>query len=160
MGLFKIEPGLFIWTWITFGLLLLLLYKFVFPSLMEGIKQREKKIADSVDKAQEIENRLASMDSEYKKIIDKAAKDADSIMRKVREDAELLKKQLSAKARSEADLIIEEARNKIKAEREAALESMKIEIADFVCETAGKLAGRSLSGEQEKQWTLEQVDKL
>jgi len=160
MDLFKIEPGLFIWTWITFGTLLLLLYKLVYPSLLKGIKDREQKIADSIDKAEEIERRLAAMKNEHQEMLNTARKEADVILRKVREDAGKLKKELAAKAEKEAGEILEEARRKIEAEREAVINSLKEDLADFVCDAAGKLAGRALTGTKEKEWAEELVNKL
>ena len=160
MDLFKIEPGLFIWTWITFGALLLLLYKLVFPSLMAGIKQREEKIASSVDKAEEIEKRLAKIDAEHRKVIAEAQKEADTILRQVREEAGNLKKKLAAKADAEATAILEEARNKIEEEREAAINALREDLAEFVCDAAGKLVAHSFTGEKEKKWAKELVDKL
>ena len=160
MDLFKIEPGLFIWTWITFGALLLLLYKLAYPSLLKGIKDREQKIADSVDKAEEIERRLSAMKNEHQEMLNTAQKEADAILREVRKEAGQLKKKLAAKAENEASEILEEARRKIEAEREAVINALRKELAEFVCDAAGKLVGQSLSGDKEKKWAKELVDKL
>ena len=160
MDLFKLEPGLFIWTWITFGTLLLVLYKLVFPSLLAGIKAREDKIAASVDKAEEIEKRLADIEAEHRQVIAEAQKKADAILLQVRDEAGELKKKLADKASREASDILEEARRKIEEERLAMLEAMRKDIAEFVCDTAGKLVGRSFTGEAEREWTEKLVDKL
>ena len=160
MNLFKIEPGLFIWTWITFGLLLLLLYKFVFPALIAGIKQREKKIADSMDQAEAIEKRLSEIDVEYRNAIEDAKKEADSILRSVREEANILQKKLAAKADKEASGILEEARIKIEEERIGMLNSMRSEIAEFICSASGKLVDKSFTDKEELEWAEKLVDEL
>ena len=160
MNLFKIEPGLFIWTWITFGLLLLLLHKFVFPALITGIKQREKKISDSMDQAEAIEKRLAEIDTEYRNAIEDAKKEADSILRSVREEANILQKKLAAKADQEASGILEEARMKIEEERIGMLNSMRTEIAEFICSASGKLVDKSFTKEEELEWAEKLVDEL
>ena len=54
MALFKIDPGLAIWTWIVFGALLFLLQRYVFPNLLRSVRNREATIARSVDNAARI----------------------------------------------------------------------------------------------------------
>jgi len=160
MDLFKIEPGLFIWTWISFGLLLLVLNKFVFPALIGGIKERERKIAESVDKAEEIERRLAAIEDERRETIEMAKKKADEVLREVRKEAGALRDKLAAKAEKEAEGILDEARRKIDAEREAVINALRDDLADFVCEASGKLVGRSLEGPKEREYARELVDGL
>ncbi|MCK5735600.1 MAG: ATP synthase F0 subunit B, partial [Spirochaetaceae bacterium] len=64
MNLFTLDPGLVIWTWISFGILFVILWKFVFPPLMENLKNREKTIAKSIDDAAAIQKRLEEIEGE------------------------------------------------------------------------------------------------
>jgi F-type H+-transporting ATPase subunit b len=160
MDLFKLEPGLFIWTWLTFGILLLLLSKLVFPSLLAGIKQREKKIADSVDKAEEIEKRLAAIENEHREIITAAKKEADAILRKIREDAGELKKKLAKEADEKAAGILEDARLKIEEERAAILNSLRSDIAEMVCEASSKLIQTKVAGDEDLKLAEKLVNEL
>ena len=160
MNIFQLEPGLFIWTWATFGVLFFILYKWVFPHLIEGIKQREEKIAASVDKALEIEERLARIKDEHDQIIAEANKKADRILRQIHGEADDLRKRLETKAHAEATAILEEAKKKIAEERESLLHELRDDIAGFVCEAAGKLVGESFTGEKERKWARDLADKL
>ena len=160
MDLFKIEPGLFLWTWISFGVLLFVLSKFVFPPLLSGVKTREKKIADSLDKAEEIERRLADIEEEHRKALEKAKKEADSILREVRQEASDLKKKLAAQASEEAAGILEEARRKIDDERVAIINALRDDLAEFVCEASGKLVGHSMDQDKDREFARKLVDEL
>jgi len=160
MNLFKLEPGLFIWTWISFGLLLLILYKFVFPALLAGIKQREQKIADSVDKAQEIETRLTAIESEHEEVIAMAKKEADAILRQVREESGELKKKLSAEADKKAASILEDARIKIQEERTAVLNSLRGDIAEMVCDASAKLIQTKFTEPEDLKLAEKMVNEL
>lgn len=160
MELFKLEPGLFIWTWITFGFLFLILSRFVFPNLLDGLKAREKKISDAVDNAAKIEERLADLENEHKKMVAQANKQADEIIRKSRLDAEKVHQELVKKAEDEAKVILAEARAMIEQERKQLVISLRSEIADFVCDTSEKLISRSFIGDPEKEWTMDLVDKI
>ena len=44
-GPFSIEPGLIIWTWLVFGALLFLLWKYAWPAIVRATEERERTIA-------------------------------------------------------------------------------------------------------------------
>ena len=159
MGIFSFEPGLAIWTWVAFGLLMFIMSKFVFPTLLQNIKEREKAISDAVDNADEIKKRLDDIESEQKEILKKARINSDKILRQTREGAEQLKKELMIKAENEAAEILEEAKNRILEERKIAVESMKQEIALMICDSTEKVIGHSLTKNEDKKWIEELVTK-
>jgi len=160
MDIFKIEPGLAVWTWITFGILFVLLYKFAFPSLLKNLKNREEMIAGSVDNAARIEQQLAKIEKEHKEIIQRSRNEADEILRKTRQEAEKVRQTILAKAEKEAQVVMEQAKTKIAEERVVAMESVRSMLAAFVCDTAEKLIGRSFVSEEDKKWAGELVEKI
>ena len=160
MELFTLDPGLAIWTWIAFGILFLILWKFVFPALLDNIKNREHLIAQSVDDATEIQKRLERINTEHAGILKKARKEADDILRNTRKEAEVLKKKLLEKAELETEEIIAQAREKIAAEREALLQSLQEELADFVCDTSERIIGTSFTSEKDREWARELAKTL
>ena len=160
MDLFKLDPGLFLWTWVTFGLLLLLLWKFVFPGLFGAINSREKKIRESVNKAEKIEQRLAEIESEHAGIMRKAREDADEILRKTRTDAEVLRKKLLEKAEQDLEALHEQAAAAIADERAAAVEAVRAEMAELVCAASQKLVEHSFSTDDDRQRVMELIKTL
>ncbi len=160
MDLFKLEPGLAIWTWISFGLLLIILAKFVIPSILKNLQEREDYIHSSVDKTAEIEKRLSAIESERDAKIEDAGAQADKILLQVRSEAEELKKKLTAQAEKEAEELIEQARKQLESERRALIEAMRQEITDFVVETSEKVVGSAFVGDKEKAFTKDLVDTL
>ena len=160
MDLFRIDPGLILWTWITFGVLLFLLGKFVFPPLMNSIRTREEKIRQSVDRANQIEQRLAEIEQEHAATVKRSRDEADEILRRAREDAEAVRSRLLEKADREVQEIYAQARARIAEERAAAVESIRQEIAELVCETSEKVIGRSFTTEEDRDWARELVETL
>ncbi len=160
MDIFSIEPGLAVWTWVTFGVLLFVLSKFVFPTLLKNIKDRENAINKSVDNAQEIKKRLNDIESEHKLVIEKSRKEADKILMATRKEAEVLKKDLLEKAQKEALIIISEAKMRIEEEKKRAFESIKKDIVELVCESSEKVVEHSFLKEQDKIWTKDLIEKL
>ncbi len=160
MELFKLEPGLAIWTWITFGLLFFLLWKFLMPVLIKNIRDREEYLSSAVDNAREIEKRLQKIASEKEEILKAADKEADEILHRIRLEGETLRKELTKKAEAEAASLIEQARQAAAAEREAAMQELQKELAAFICDAAEQLVGMSVVGDKERAWTEETVKNL
>ena len=160
MGLFNIDPGLAIWTWLSFGILFLILRKFIFPSVMKNIKTREAKIAQSVDNASRIEQRLKEIEEEHSEMLKQTKNEADDIIRKTRAEAEALRKKLLSDAEKAAEELIAQAKIKISEEREAVIQSMRNEIADFVCEASEKIIDRTFVDKKDREWAKELAETL
>ncbi len=160
MELFAIEPGLAVWTWISFGLLFFILWKYVLPPIVKGLKEREKSIAGAVDNAREIEERLEGIKKEEAAILDKARAQADKMLGDTRKEADLLKKRLVEKAEEEASAIVAKARIRAAEEREVLLQALQEELADFVCETSEKVTGVSFTSDKDRKMVRELAKEL
>lgn len=160
MGIFSFEPGLAIWTWIAFGILLWVMSKYVFPVLLSNIKDREKAIADSVDNAEAIKKRLKNIDQEYADRMAEAKKESDNLIIEARKSAELLKKELLEKADAEAAQLLEEAKERINEERKLAMASIKDDITKLVCSGSEKVIGHAFLEDSDRKWTEGLIDDL
>ena len=160
MGIFNLEPGLAVWTWVAFGILLFIMSKFVFPTLIQNMKEREKVISDAVDNADMIKQRLADIETEHAEMLSKARKESDKILRQTRDSADTLKKDLMLKAEDEAAAVIEEAKARIDEERKIAVASMKKEIALMVCDSTEKVIDHAFLEEDDKKWVEKLVDNM
>ncbi len=160
MELFAIEPGLAIWTWLSFGLLFFILWKFLLPSLLKSIRDREKTIAGAVDNAREIQERLDEIKKEEAEILVKARTQADKVLSDTRKEAEVLKSRLLAKAEEEAEAIVSRAKIKAVEEREVLLQALQEELADFVCDASEKVTGVSFTSEKDRKMVKEMAQTL
>ncbi len=150
MELFTLDPGLAIWTWISFGILFFILWKYLLPPLMGSIKKRELFIAESVDNADEIKKRLLDIRAEQSDILEKAKQEADRIISNSRKDAETVKKKLLLDAEKEAETVVSQAIIRAAEEREILMQAIQKEIGIFVCEASEKIIGTSFTGEKER----------
>src|SRR2546426_11895890 len=59
--------SLLFWEWVSFGILLLILYKYAFPWILENLDARERKIRETIEAAErqraEAERRMAEDDA-------------------------------------------------------------------------------------------------
>src|SRR5919109_3054541 len=97
--LVQLDPGLFIWTILTFLVLLAALAKFAWRPLLQSLAAREETIRKSLADAEKARTELERLSHESEAIIRKARVDAEQIVAASRADAERLRGELREKAR-------------------------------------------------------------
>ena len=143
--LVQVDPGLFIWTIVTFLVLLTLLAKFAWRPLLEALETRQNAIRKSLDDAQQAKEELERLHVESGQIIQRARNDAEAIIAQSRSDGDRLREELKQKARAEADHIVKNAERQIQLETSRALEQIRHEAIDLSVMIASKIIQRNLS---------------
>jgi F-type H+-transporting ATPase subunit b len=159
--LVQVDPGLFIWTILTFLVLLGLLAKFAWKPLLQFLEAREETIRKALDDAQRARLELERLNQESAKLVAQARAEADAIVSRSRADAERLKEDLKQEARAEAATIVRNAERQIQLETGRALEQIRHEAVDLSVSIASKLLRRNLSradNEQLIEEALKQVE--
>jgi len=141
------DPGLFLWTILTFLVLLVLLAKFAWKPLLALLERREEMIRQSLDDAEKAKQELQRLQQESKEILSKARVEAQSILAKSRSQAEKLKGELRQEAKLQADSILRDAEKQIQVETEKAIAVIKTEVVDLSLLVASKLIKKNLSKE-------------
>ncbi len=141
------DPGLFLWTILTFMVLLGLLAKFAWNPLLALLDRREEMIRQSLDDAEEAKQELQRLQQESKEILSKARVEAQSILAQTRSEAEKLKGEIKQKAKAEADSIFRDAEKQIQVETDKAIAVLKNEVVDLSLLVASKLIKKNLSKE-------------
>jgi F-type H+-transporting ATPase subunit b len=141
------DPGLFIWTIVTFLVLLALLAKFAWRPLLEALDRRQEAIRSSLDDAARARTELERLNQESAQIINRARAEADQIIVSSRADAERLREDMKQKARAEADAIVKSAERQIQLETARALQQIRTEAVDLSVMIASKLIQRNLTKE-------------
>jgi len=145
------DPGLFIWTILTFLVLLWLLAKFAWRPLLQALESRQELIRKSLDDAQEAKRELERLHVESAQILKEARVQADAIITQTRSDGERLREEMRQKARTEADTIVRNAERQIQLETARALQQIRHEAADLSVMIASKLIQRNLSKEDNER---------
>jgi F-type H+-transporting ATPase subunit b len=155
------DPGLFIWTILTFLVLLALLAKFAWRPLLKALETRQEAIKKSLDDADRAKQELARLQNESAKIIEQARIEAESILTRTRSDAQRLRDDLKAKAKEEADSMIRNAQQQIQLQTRQALQQIRHQVADIGMTIASKLLERNLDAKDNDRLireTLEQIE--
>jgi len=154
------DPGLFLWTILTFLVLLGLLAKFAWKPLLAMLDRREEIIRQSLDDAEKAKQELQRLQQESKEILSKARVEAQSILAKTRSEAEKLKGEIRQQAKAQADSILRDAEKQIQVETKKALAVIKNEIVDLSLLVASKLIKRNLSKEDNQSLIEESLKQV
>ena len=154
------DPGLFIWTIITFLVLLALLGKFAWRPLLQALESRQDSIRKSLDDAQKAKQELERLQVESAEIIRQSRLEADAIVTRSRGDAERLREEMKQKARAEADAIVKNAERQIQLETGRALQQIRKEAVDLSVMIASKLIQRNLTKEDNERLIEEALSQV
>ncbi len=160
MDLFRIDPGLAIWTWVTFGCLCFIVAKWVLPPLLRSLESRERLIARSVDDAVALEERLKAIEVERAAVVAQARAEGEALIQEARTQAGEMRRALLDQAEAEAQALVAQGRAQIADERRAAVDALRGELAEFALSCAGTIVAKTLVGENERRWAREQARLL
>jgi F-type H+-transporting ATPase subunit b len=155
------DPGLFIWTILTFLVLVGLLAKFAWRPLLEALERRQATIAKALDDAKLARQELERLQKESAEMMRQARVEAESIIARSRTDAEALREELKQRSRTEAAAIVKNAEQQIQLETARAIQQIRHEAVDLSVTIASKILQRQVSREDNEaliEATLKQVE--
>jgi len=135
---------------INFCLVALVLYKFAVKPIVATLDERQQKIADGLQYAEEMKAQLAAAERERAEKIKTAAVDAQKILTESREQSKEMIEQKTQEAAAQAEAIIRKASEATELERQKMLADVRQEVARLVVATSSKVLSRDLS-DAEKQ---------
>jgi F-type H+-transporting ATPase subunit b len=139
------EWGLMVWTLITFGLAVFVLWKYAFGPLQRIIDERRARIQESMDAAEETRAEALALLDEYKKTLAQVRGEAEEILEKSRSAGEASKAEILAQSRAQAERVVAKAHEQIERETRAALQELKAQVAELTLLATEKVAASSLS---------------
>lgn len=160
--LVQLDPGLFVWTIITFMVLFFVLAKFAWKPLMKMLQEREEMIRDSLDDAEKAKAELEHLNEESEAIMTKARAEAQTILANGKAAAEKVKEDTIAKAKEQAIKILEKTEKQIQIEKDKAIADIKQEVVNLSLSVAKKLINKNLNDADNKsliEETLKKVNK-
>ena len=150
-GLLDVDPGLFVWIFITFILFITVLAKLAWKPILSAWQTREESIKDSIEAAE----RALKKAEEISKDNEKALKEAELVAQRIRSEAaseaEAIRADKIEKAKDEAAKLLEQARATIDAEKRRALQELRNEVADLAVKSARMIIDAELDADKNKK---------
>jgi F-type H+-transporting ATPase subunit b len=139
------DPGLFIWTIVTFLVLLALLAKFAWRPLLAALEARRALIAKAIDDAERTKQELERVQRESGGLLAKARVEAEGILSRSRADADSFREEMRQKAIVDAAAIVKRAEKEIQLETNRAIEQLRRESVELSLAIATKLLQRNVT---------------
>ena len=158
--LVQLDPGLFVWTIITFLILLTLLSKFAWKPLLNALEKREDEITNSLKNAEKARKELERLTTEGDEIIAQARSEAQAIVSEGKKAADQLKDSTLLKAKEEAVTNLEQAKEQIQVEKDKAIAEIKGEVVGLSLSIAEKLVKKNLNEEDNKSLINESLKHI
>ena len=132
---------------VSFVLFVLFCMKFVWPPLTEIMRQRQKDIAEGLEKAAAAEAQLADANSAAEEELEEAKKQAAELIAQANARASQIVEEAKAKAGEEGERILAAAQSKIEQEVNQAREALRAQVSVLAVEGAEKILEASVDRE-------------
>ena len=159
-GLVDVNLPTVLWTWAAFLVTLWALSKVAWPILAAKMEEREIRIREGLEKAEEAERRAQELLEKQEEILQQSRDEAQQLLADSRAAAENLKNEALTSAQGEISAERERARKEISLERAKALEELKAATIDLTLEAAGRLLQRDMTDEDHRRMAAEVIQEV
>lgn len=158
--MFEINPGLIVWTIITFVVLVVVLRAIAWKPLLDALTAREERIRSSLQQADQAQRQAEKLLEENRKQLAMAEEQAQRIITEGRGMGERLKTEILERAQQSSRQMIEQAKDEIRREKDAALKELRTEVADLAIQAAGKILDANLDTPKQRRLVDAVIDQL
>jgi F-type H+-transporting ATPase subunit b len=150
--------SLMFWKYVAFGLIVLVLGKFVIPIMLNQLNKRQDRIQDALDKADQVRAEAEVLLKRHEEMVRNAHQDA----KKITDDALAAAREVAARITAEAETAANEIRNRSQREIELMQRKAESELRETAVELAllagSRVLERSLNEEDHRRLAREAIE--
>ncbi len=159
-NIFAGDLGNMIWTLAVFALVLVVLGKFAWGPILEGLQTREIFIRESLTEAKADREAAEARLKEYDVKLAEARGEATAIVEEGRRDGEVVRQSIEDNAKAEASKIVQRARREIELAKEAAVEEIYGLAGRLATDVAATVIRKELTPEDHARLIEEAAGKI
>jgi F-type H+-transporting ATPase subunit b len=160
MTLLRVEPGLVIWLWIAFGIIVLVLRLTVWDRIVGGLDARAQRIRGDLDGARATGEEAKAILENARAKLEEGKHQAALVVEQARYQASVLREELLAKTRTEIEAERRKAGREIAQEREEAVARLRGEVVMLSVEIARAVLQREVTHGDEKALVDELLERF
>lgn len=138
-----LNPKLLAAQLINFGVVLFVLWRWVYKPLLALLDRRTQTVAKGLEQAERAKTQLAEADAQKSHMVRAAHTEAQDILRQARERAEHERQAIVQQTKTDLERQLQEARERLKQEKEVMLATVKNEVAQLVVQATEKAVGEN-----------------
>lgn len=148
-----------VWATAAFLIVLLILKRFAWGPILNGLKEREESIANSLNEAERARQEIAALKSDNEKLLQEARNERDAILRDARDMKDQIIAESRNQAKNDAEKIVADARAAVNIEKQAALAELTAHVATLSLDIAEKVVRKHLAGDANQKELVQQLLK-
>lgn len=157
---FEVNFGLFFWTWVVFGILLVVLWKFAWPGILKATVERENKIKAQLAEAEQQNTAAKAALARAEQLQLEARQSAQQLLAEAKAAVEKERAGAVEKVKAEQDALLERTRREIASERDKAIAELRREAVDLAIGAASKVIGERLDSDADRKLVLDYLAKV
>jgi len=154
------DPGLFMWTIVTFLIVLFILKWKAWGPLMSALDKREKDIREALSSAEKAREEADKVAEDYDEMIRKAQSEAQKIIAESKATGERVREEIKGTAEKEARDILDKTQVQIQSEKEKAVQEIKSVVVDFSLQAASKVIEKNLESEDNRRLINDAIEGI
>ena len=154
------NPGLVIWTFLIFGIVLFILWRFAWAPIAKALDERANKIHSDISKAESLREEAEAKLKDYLEKLDGLKAEGQEIVSEARKDAEQLKNDMLAQARKESEDMKNRSLRELKLAKDSALEEIHQQVTELSVAVASRILERDLKADDHKKLVEETLSSL
>lgn len=158
--LFASDPFSYIWNILMFLILLGVLWKFVWPKVLEGLQAREQKLRSDLTHAEQSAKQAEEALAKRQEELANAQKDAQVVIEEAKKRADQIAAKLKADAEAEIAKMKERAQAEIASAKDTALSEVYAQTAELSTQIASKILKREISAADQQQLVNDSLAEL
>ena len=146
---------------ITFGILLLVLVKFVFPQMEKTFVARREAIEGGIERAEDMQAEAKAALDQYRAQLAEARTEAAQIRDAARAEGQQILEELRTQAQEESARIVARGEEQLAANRQQVVNQLRGQIGQLAVDLAGRVVGESLAEDARRSGTVDRfLDQL
>ena len=160
LDLLNVNPGLVIWTLVTFLIVVLILKKFAWSPILDALDERAETIHKDINQAKDLKTEAEVLFKKHKDQMDAAVDEANKIVNEAKSDASNLKSKMLNDVQLEIKNLKDQASKDIELAKAQAILELRNETVEMSVNIAGQILQKQLKKDDFKAFAESEIDKL
>lgn len=160
LNLLTPEPGLVVWTVVTFLVVLAVLWLFAWKPIISQLDKRNERVETDLDESRQQREKAEQLLSEIERRLSDAHKEAGDILSDAKARADKIKSEMMKDASDEARKIKENAEKEIENARLKAIDSIKESAVDLTSEIIARLFQNQFAESEHKELIKKEIENI
>jgi F-type H+-transporting ATPase subunit b len=143
--------SLVFWSVVSFGILLIILYKYGLPPILGLLEEREQRIKTDLDRAEQARREAEAKLADYELRLKQAQAEAQSILEEARLEAQRQAEESQKRSEQQAAAMIRDAQDEMAREGGRLRDALRAETVGLVMAVAEQILARRLTADDDRR---------